>query len=152
MKKILALIVSWFIFFWLNLSFTQAQSTYEDKPTVFVEQVVSSANDEWVVVRKEWVDFNGWWVKSTLEQVTKSKITSEYINWLGYLALSIAVVLIIYNWVLLISSRWNDAVFKKVQTRLVNIIIWIVVIFAAYMLIKLVLSVLSSIFPQAMPL
>ena len=112
----------------------------------FVNSVVEKANSEGIVVRTKDVNFNGWWVKSTLDQVTKSSITSEYINWFGFFALSVAVVLIIYNWVLLISSRWNDSVYKKVQTRLVNIIIWIIVIFAGYMIIRWVISIMSSIF------
>lgn len=152
MKKII-LILIWLIFVGFSFSdiiVTPTNSVENDTPMDLINSVVSSAwaGADSPPVRTKWVegDFKGWGVSKTLSDVTKSSITSEYINWIWFFALSIAVVLIIYNWVLLISSRWNDSVYKKVQTRLVNIVIWIVVIFAAYIIIRLVLSVLWTIF------
>ncbi len=87
---------------------------------------------------------SGWdWVSWTLESVWES--IWPYINWAVFIWLSIAVILLIYNWILLMTTSMNDSVIWKVKTRITYLVIWIVLITWFYFVIAIVVSIIWNI-------
>lgn len=85
-----------------------------------------------------------WWsVEWTLDWVRMEIWT--YINWAVFIGLSIAVILIIYNWLLLVTTSMNESVLEKVKTRLMYLWVWVLIMTGFYVIIQLVMSLLANI-------
>jgi len=85
------------------------------------------------------------WVTSTLEAVKKS--SNWYLQWLAYIWLGIALILIIYNGIMLLISgmTWSDEM-SKFKKRFVNLVIWVVILTSGYLIIKFVVSIVGQLF------
>lgn len=68
-----------------------------------------------------------------------------YLQWLTFIALSGAVILIIYNGFLLATSMWDDAVQKETMARIKKIATGVIIVTAAYFIIKLLVSAITYI-------
>jgi len=85
------------------------------------------------------------WVTSTLEAVKQS--SNWYLQWLAYIWLGIALILIIYNGIMLLISgiTWSDEM-SKFKKRFVNLVIWVVILTSGYLIIKFVVSIIGQLF------
>ena len=85
------------------------------------------------------------WIVSTLDEVRKD--SGWYLQWIAYFWLSIALILIIYNWIMLIIS-WGTGSDEmwKFKKRFVNLVIWVVVLTSWYLIIKFSVSIIQNLF------
>ncbi len=89
---------------------------------------------------------NVWWnwINESLESI-KNESTS-YIDWLWFIWLSIALILIMYNWIYLLANFSDENKFSKIKKRFVSIIVGVVVFTSGYLVIKVVVSIVQDIF------
>ena len=89
-------------------------------------------------------DVNWNWIDNTLSSI-KDK-SSGYIQWLWFIWLSVALILIIYNGIYLLANFSNEDKFSKVKKRFVSLIIGVVVLTSWYLIIKFAVSIIWDIF------
>lgn len=85
------------------------------------------------------------WIKATLNAIKEN--SWGYLQWIAYFWLSIALVLIIYNWIRLIMA-WltgSDEMWKF-KKRFVNLVIWVFVVTSWYLIIMFVVSIIWNLF------
>lgn len=79
----------------------------------------------------------------TLDSVREN--VSFYLNWIVFLWLSAATILIVYNWIVLMTTPISGDQKTKVIENIKHLAIWIVAMTWFYFLIRIVLSVLNLI-------
>lgn len=143
------------IFFSNNLSFAQVWSwwKYGDNPMQILETVREWANKESEIQETalDWVTNLQWWypreykIANTLEYFRNN--IQPYLQWLVYIWLTVAVILLIYNWFLMVTNsihkKWD---FEAVKKNIINIWIWVFVLTWFYFIIKLIVAIINSIF------
>ncbi len=140
--KIFLLILS-FLFlglgFWINTTF----AGWNSSPTEILnglkdDNVQNTALDNAVSTSTKWV-------KSTLSAIKQS--STGYLQWLAYIGLWIALILIIYNGIrLLISGITGSDEVSKFKKRFISLVLWVVIITSWYIIIKFVISILGELF------
>ncbi len=96
-------------------------------------------------VQKTKLDNINWkWIKWTLKSIREN--SSSYLQWLAYIWLWIALLLITYNWIMLVVSwlNWSDQVWKF-KKRFTSLVIWVVIVTSWFYVIKLIVSLLWEI-------
>ncbi len=155
MKKIFAMFIACFISI-ANLSaFAQQWSWwwYWDEPLEILENVKNKANNKIKfqetalddITDKEWAFQSQYKISNTLDYLRVN--IAPYLQWAVYIWLVVAVILIIYNWFLMVThtihSDWD---FEKVKKRIWYIAIWILLLTWFYAIIKLVVWIINSVF------
>jgi len=84
------------------------------------------------------------WITENLNNVKDN--SAGYIQWLWFIWLSIALILIIYNGIYLIANFSNEDKFSKIKKRFISLIIWVVVLTSWYLVIKFAVSIIWDIF------
>lgn len=82
-------------------------------------------------------------IANTLDQVRNN--LDPFVQWMVFIWLSFAVILIVWN-ALKLSTSWvlgDDTQAKEIKTKIYNIVKWVVVITAAFFIIRLLLSAIS---------
>lgn len=84
-------------------------------------------------------------IANTLDQVREN--LDPFIQWMVFIGLTFAVILIIRNAFGLSTSgvTWDDTASKDIKNKIYNIIKWVVIITAAFWIIKLLLGAISYI-------
>lgn len=77
-------------------------------------------------------------IANTLDSI-RVNIT-PYLQWMVFIGLSVAVVLIIYNGFNLVTGQGD---MKVTKTKILNIVYWILILTGFYFIIQIALSVLS---------
>ena len=137
-KKILFLLLSFcLIFFWTSNVFAWWKSTpwwvVEDLHDSDIQK--TSLNDVW---------WSSQWINWTLTSIKWH--SNGYIQWLWFIWLAIALILIIYNGMLLLwNFSWEDKL-AKAKKRFLSLILWVIILTSWYVIIKLVMSLISQIF------
>lgn len=89
-----------------------------------------------------------WWgstpIYTTLQSVSNN--VEPYIDWWLYIWLAVATILLIYNGLMLVFSPITNKA-TDVKKRIENIIIGIIVLTGFYLIIRLLVSVISSVTP-----
>jgi len=138
MKKMKRILFSILLLF---IPFFSFAGSWEQSPGWVVDDLKSSVQDTnlqnqipwqwvWITDSLEWVKKWSWW----------------YLQWLAYIWLSAALLLIIYNWILILANFWEENKLSKAKKRFMSLIIWVVLVTSAYVIIKLVVSFVWSIF------
>ena len=87
-------------------------------------------------------------VKDSVNDIEKERPFSEYVQDLIRFLLTfvsiIAVAYIIYAWFRIMTWAWDEETLKKQKNTIIYVIIWIVVMWLAYSIVKFVIQVLSS--------
>ena len=110
---------------------------WESTPDAIVESMKSD-------VQKTKVNDTLWqWVTDTLSNLKNN--SADYLQWMAYIGLWIALLLIIYNWMVLILNLWDESKLWAVKKRLISITVWVVVVTGSYLIIKLVVSLIWNI-------
>jgi len=91
-----------------------------------------------------------WWsyssdmkISNTLDSIREN--LWPYMQWWVFIWLSLAVIFVIYNWLLLTLSPVKEEWMAKVKKRLMYLIIWIIWITGFSVIIKLVMSMVENI-------
>ena len=122
--------------------FLQAVLAAEGNATKLLDEVIK---DDAVknFVNIWWVEWRG--IKGILENlISWWGIIPNYIQWTIYFALIIAMILIIYNGVVIITAQGDEGKLNSAKTRLVALLAGVVLLFAFPTLIKLVVSLISN--------
>lgn len=134
------LIVYVLIIFFLNINFSfssQDWSDAETDPKWIIDAVQSDVQDtELDNVGWDWV----YWVLDSLRQNVW-----PYINWIVFIGLSVAVILIIYNWILLITQSMDESVLWKVKTRITYLVFWVIILTWFYFILAIVWSIIANV-------
>ena len=118
-------------------------STAANGPTEFLDAVVK---DETVANSVNNVgDMKVKWITEVLNNlVSGNGIIPSYIQWTIYFALIIAMILIIYNGVVIITAQWDEGKLNSAKTRLIALFAWVVLLFAFPTLVEIVVSLISN--------
>ncbi len=136
LKKI---IISFLLLFWLInfISISEGWGFYWIENT---KNIYESAKD-WLTT---WITQ----VKDTVAWIEKDQTASEYIQGLVIYILSflslIAVIYIIYAWMMIMISGWDEEKLKAQKKTIISVIIWIVVIWLAYSIVLTVFNWLEN--------
>jgi len=91
------------------------------------------------------VDISTKWVTSTLTAIKQS--SGGYLQWISYIWLGIALILIVYNGkMLIVSSLTGSDEISKFKKRFVSLILWVVVLTSGYLIIKFIVSMIWELF------
>lgn len=160
MKKTWILfMIGYYMLLWVilltNFSFAQVWTRwkYGKDPTVILDTVVSKANQDYEIQETalDGITNDQWWyakeykIANTLEYL-KNNI-QPYIQWALYVWLTCAVILLIYNWFLMVTGsihkEWDS---DKIKKNVTNIVIWVIVLTWFYTIIKLMVAIINTIF------
>lgn len=84
------------------------------------------------------------WINNNLSSIKTN--SRGYIDWIWFLWLSVALILIMYNGLYILANFSNEDKLSKVKNRFMSLIIGVVVLTSWYLIIKLLVSVLWNIF------
>ena len=85
------------------------------------------------------------WVTNTLTAIKQASGGS--LQWIAYLGLWIALILIVYNGImLLISGITGSDEMWKFKKRFVSLVLWVVILTSGYLIIKFVVSIIWDLF------
>ncbi len=133
----------WSTVFAANNTDGATSSTAANGPTELLDAVVK---DETVANSVNNVgDMEVKWITEVLNNlVSGDGIIPSYIQWTIYFALIIAMILIIYNGVVIITAQWDEGKLNSAKTRLIALFAWVVLLFAFPTLVKIVVSLISN--------
>ncbi len=133
----------------MGVSQWQGRDTYDAEPRDVLDHVVNRLNDGnndkiiWTqldqVNNDEWAYGDEFALTNTLDS-TRVRITI-YLQWLSFMAMVVATVLIIYNGLRLVLSPMQPEEAANIKKRLLYIILWLLVSTWFYFIIKITLSV-----------
>lgn len=154
MKK--AILISLLVLYALPLfGFAQdsSRSKYGENPIQILDNVVEEANDDYKIQQtaldgatdKQWAYASQYKIANTLDRLRNN--ISPYLQWAVYIGLSAAVILLIYNGFLMVTNsihkEWEAA---KIKKNMINIVIGVIFLTGFYFIIKLVVSLINSLF------
>ncbi len=140
----------YFLIIFLNITFSASWKTYSGTTAEQVlDRVVDNSKTENIIESQ----FDNVINKGTFGQDKKISGTldsirdniSFYLNWILFLGLTGATILIVYNGFLLVFTPVAGDQLEKVKKRLLNIVVGVVVMTGFYFIIKVSLSVMNMI-------
>ena len=135
-KRIILFIFLFFIsIFWFSYWTDLGSST----PTQILDWM---KNNE--IQKTKLNDVNWDWIDANLSSIKSS--SSDYIKWLWFIWLSVALILIIYNGMYLLANFSDEDKLSKVKKRFVSLIIGVIVLTSWYLIIKFAVSIIWNIF------
>jgi len=88
-------------------------------------------------------------VKIWINDIEKNRKASVYIQDIVKYLLTfitvIAVIYVIYAWFKILTSAWNEDEVKKSKTTILSVLVWIVIIWLAYWIVRWILLVINPI-------
>lgn len=153
MKKIL---LTWLLFILALSNISYAASSWwsaESDPFDILEAVKEKANEDYriqetaldEVTDELWPYHKEYKIANTLDYIRQ--YIYPYLQWVVYIWLVVAVILIIYNWFLMVTNwvhgQWD---MSKIKKNLMNIVIWVVLLTGFYFILRLMVAVITSIF------
>ncbi len=138
------------------LSFAQSSDSrwkYGEDPIQILDNVVSEANDDYKIQQtaldnatdKQWAYASQYKIANTLDWFRNN--INPYLQWAVYIWLSIAVILLIYNGFLMVTNAIHkEGETAKIKKNIINIVIGVIVLTGFYFIIKLMVSIINSIF------
>lgn len=126
---------------------------YGDNPISILETVVSEANDDYEiqetaldwVTNMQWAYPSQYKITNTLEYF-RNRI-QPYLQRILYIWLTAAVILLIYNWFLMVTNslhkEWDS---EKVKKNIINIAIGVIVLTWFYFILQLMVAIINTIF------
>jgi len=135
-------------------SFAQtSRGQYGDDPIKILDKVVGEANDEYKIQQtaldsatdKQWAYASQYKIANTLDRFRNN--INPYLQRAVYIWLSVAVILLIYNGLLMVTNAVHkEGETAKIKKNIINIVIWVVILTWFYFIIKLTVSIINSIF------
>ena len=119
----------------------QSVFAQDNDPMGLVKKVVDDQSVKDLIKTDE---IGGGGIKSTLEfLVSWWGLIPPYIQWAIYLALAIAMILIIYNGFVIATSWWDESKLNSAKSRLIALLGGVILLFAFPSLIKLIVSFIN---------
>jgi len=84
------------------------------------------------------------WVNETLKNVKTGSMW--YVQWLAYIWLSAAFLLIIYNWIIVLGNFGDENKLAKSKKRFMSLLIWVTLVVGASSVIYLIVSIVWWVF------
>lgn len=128
-----------FIIWLININFTSSVDWWSS-PEANLKNIESEARP-WANTQYDNLS-NAKWIYWTLDAIRYKTI--PYLKWAVYIGLSLAVILIVYNWFLMVLSPVTDEWYQKIQKRLLYIFFWVIWLTWFSLLITLVLSLVEN--------
>jgi hypothetical protein len=75
------------------------------------------------------------WIEKVWTLSWFSKLFLDLINWLSWFVAIITVLIIIYAWVLILFSAWDDEKIKRWKNIIIYAFVWILVLAASYLIL-----------------
>ncbi len=118
-------------------------------PDEILKDIVDQDKSDIVKTKLDWVTNNQEFnaenkISSTLESVREN--ISYYLQRVVFLALSGAVLLIIYNWLRLVLSPVSAEEASAIKTRMIYIALWILLVTWFYFVLKILIAIYYQIF------
>lgn len=129
------------------------ESSYGSDPIQILDKVVGEANEDYEIqetmldkaTSTQWAYASQYKIANTLDWFRQN--INPYLQWAVYIGLSIAVILLIYNGLLMVTNavhkEWETA---KIKKNIINIIIGVIILTWFYFIIKLAVSIINAIF------
>ncbi len=121
------------------------------KPMNILDDLIENDDSEIIETRLDLVDRDEWQfatpelkLSDTLDSVRQN--ISIYLQWMVFIWLVFAVILIIYNWLMLMLSPLSPDQAWKVKTRLTSLVIWVVLVTWFFFILKILISVYVDVF------
>ncbi len=127
--------------------------SYGDDPSQILDNVVETANDDYHIqqtaldhaTNTQWAYLPQYKIANTLDWLRNN--IDPYLQRAVYIGLCVAVILIIYNGFLMVTNAVHkEGDSAKVKKNIVNILIGVLVLTGFYFIIKLMVSLITSIF------
>lgn len=139
MKRIfLFIIFNLLLFFFFYSSQAILDIFTERNEIIYCKDSDDCSLEKWTQIVKAWIN-----------DIEKNKKASVYIQDIVKFLLTfitiIAVIYIIYAWFKILISTWNDDDIKKSKTTIISVLIWIIIIWLAYSIVKWILLVINPI-------
>lgn len=118
-------------------------------PLVILKEVVDNDDSDIVETKLDTVNNTAiYWPAFTLAGTLESirQQMSPYVQWIAFIGLAAAVIMIIYNWVLLVSTPLSPDQVASVKKRMIYIASWVALITWFYFIMKILLAVFVDIF------
>ncbi len=103
--------------------------------TVFVNSIYWKVKCEISIIGTTICEWDGLWNPNLSEVVVTIWKIIQFTTWFIWI---ITVILIIYSWIMLILSRWNEEYLKKFKSSLLYIFIWILIIVTSVILFRFI--------------
>jgi len=146
-------ILAWLVVFVQGVVFAQSDSRwkYGNNPTAILNEVnyKANANGSYAIQETALDGIDAWnsrdRIYQTLDDI-RDKI-SPYLQWMVYIGLSAAVILLIYNWFLMVTGGLHDSwKFEKLKGNMINIGIWVLLLTWFYSVLKLIMALVNAVF------
>lgn len=154
MKKLIILFLSLYTLLPVfGLAANDDRGKYGGDPLQILDTVVEEANDEYKIQQtaldqatdKQWAYASQYKIANTLDRFRNN--INPYLQRAVYIWLSAAVVLLIYNGLLMVTNAAHkEGETAKIKKNIMNIVIWVVILTWFYFIIKLTVSIINSIF------
>ncbi len=139
----------------LSLTFAASDNWgwYGNSPTEVLDSVVWEANKNIQfqetaldgVNSQEGAYQSEYKIANTLDYLRMHIAT--YLQWIVYIGLSFAVILLIYNGFLMVTNVVHkDGDFTKIKKNIMYIAIWVIILTSFYAIMKLVIGLINSVF------
>ncbi len=135
--KILSII---FLCMWLFLSYfqdTSALSIFRDNSEIIYCRDGECSLDEGIDTVKHGID-------SIETERSVSAYIQDIIIYLLWFITILAVLYIIYAWFKILTSAWNDEEVSKSKSTIISVLVWIVIIWLAYSIVKFIINVVTT--------
>ncbi len=152
-KLILAIVILCYSLPLLSFAQSDSRSKYGNNPIQILDTVVGEANDEYKIQQtaldnatdKQWAYASQYKIANTLDRFRNN--INPYLQWAVYIGLSVAVILLIYNGLLMVTNAVHkEGEIAKIKKNIINIVIGVVILTGFYFIIKLAVSLINSIF------
>ncbi len=153
MKKSIVFLLLWFYVFPMCILAASSRGKYWSNPIQILDNVVSEANEDYKIQQTALdsaTSLQGGYasqykIANTLDRFRNN--INPYLQWAVYIWLSAAVILLIYNGLLMVTNAVHkEGEIAKIKKNIFNIIIGVVVLTGFYFIIKLTVSIINSIF------
>jgi hypothetical protein len=137
-KFLIWLLISFSFIVGFHISFA---GSWEQSPDGIINDLKSTVQDTKL---NNTIPWQWQWINESLGGI--KKWSGWYIQWLWYIWLSVALFLIIYNWILILANFGEEDKLSKAKKRFVSLIIWVVLLTSAIVVIRVVVGLVWTIF------
>lgn len=142
MKKILVFLITLFSF-WLFFQNDISAFTITTNNTVINWEVPKIPYCNWEEWKEcgfdKWVEKAKEWITSIETEKTAVEYVQDIVLYVFGFLFFVTVLIIIWAWVTILMSAWNDDKVENAKKIIINCVIWICVIFLAYPIARFVI-------------
>lgn len=147
MKKIFTSIVLFLTicFAWVFMTSSASAVNVINHKSIFWEDAKQpycpNPSDCWL---EKGIEEAKWQVSSLETEGTAVSFLQDRIDYVLWFLLAISVIIIIFAWVMILTSAWNDDRIQTAKKIIMYCVIWIMVIFVAYPITKFIIDILDK--------